>query len=257
MPSSSPLSPPLPWLDDGPHAPPDFPPVETAWDEHTPFPGLLALGGRLDAQWLRAAYAQGIFPWFGPDDPPMWWCTHPRMVLRPDSFRLHRSLRKTLLRFRDTRDCEIRIDHNFRHVMTQCARVQRPGQAGTWIIPPIIDAYCALHAQSLAHSVETWVDGCLVGGLYCVALGRAVYGESMFAHATDASKIALAALVALCLRQAVPQIDCQQQTRHLASLGAIPIAREDFLRTARAAQAQPPLHWQFSRQDWDTLLGHT
>lgn len=175
------------------------------------------------------------------------------MVLEVARFRLHRSLRKTLAQFRRAAHCEIRIDHSFRQVMKHCANTPRPGQEGTWIVPGIIDAYCALHAQGLAHSVETWVDGHLVGGLYCVALGRAVYGESMFAHARDASKIALSALVALCRSQSAPQIDCQQATAHLASMGAAEMPRADFLRIAQAQQHQPALDWSFDPAFWATL----
>ena len=175
------------------------------------------------------------------------------MVLQVERFRLHRSLRQTLKNFQRNPRCSIRIDHSFRQVMQHCAATPRPGQDGTWIVPSIIDAYCDLHAQGLAHSVETWIDGELVGGLYCVALGRAVYGESMFAHQRDASKIALAALVALCRSAGVLQIDCQQATRHLASLGAAEMPRDDFLQVAQAQQTYPAMHWQFSPHLWATL----
>lgn len=241
--------PPLPWLTA--HDP--FPPVTQAWGQDAPLPGLLAASAVLDAPHLHAAYQQGIFPWFSAGQPPLWWSPDPRMVLQVAHFRLHRSLRKTLAQFRRSPGCDIRIDHSFRQVMEHCARTPRPGQDGTWIVPGIIDAYCALHAQGLAHSVETWVDGRLVGGLYCVALGRAVYGESMFAHVRDASKIALTALVALCRSQGAPQIDCQQATAHLASLGAAEMPRADFLRIAQAQQQEPALDWTFHPSSWATL----
>jgi leucyl/phenylalanyl-tRNA---protein transferase len=135
-------------------------------------------------------------------------------------FMLRRSLRKTLARFADTPGCEVRIDHDFGAVIEACSRSPRTGQSGTWIVPDMVRAYTDLHRAGHAHSVETWIDGKLAGGLYCVALGRAVFGESMFTRRPDASKIALAALVSLCRRFGVQMIDCQQNTAHLASLGA-------------------------------------
>ena len=175
------------------------------------------------------------------------------MVLQTAAFRLHPSLRKTLRKFQRTPGCEVRIDTQFRQVMEHCAHTPREGQNGTWIVPSIIDAYCELHAQGLAHSVETWVNGHLVGGLYCVALGQAVYGESMFAHASNASKIALAALVGLCRHHGATQIDCQQATAHLASLGACEQTRADFLAEAATQQQQPAMDWNFHPAYWDTL----
>ena len=249
IPAVTTTPPPLPWLT--PHDP--FPPVSTAWGQDSPLPGLLAAGAVVDAPHLQAAYQQGIFPWFSAGQPPLWWSPDPRMVLQVERFRLHRSLRQTLKNFQRNPHCSIRIDHSFRQVMQHCAATPRPGQDGTWIVPSIIDAYCDLHAQGLAHSVETWIDGELVGGLYCVALGRAVYGESMFAHQRDASKIALAALVALCRSAGVVQIDCQQATQHLASLGAAEMPRDDFLQVAQAQQTYPAMHWQFSPHLWATL----
>lgn len=240
----------LPWLSETD----PFPPVETAWGEHDPLPGLLAAGGKLDAQSLQAAYSQGIFPWFSAGQPILWWSTDPRMVLQTTQFRLHHSLKKTIKKFRRTPGCEVRIDTCFEQVMRHCAQTAREGQDGTWIVESIIAAYVQLHQQGLAHSVETWMDGQLVGGLYCVALGRAVFGESMFAHRTDASKIALAALVALCRHHGAPQIDCQQATGHLASLGAQEIPRSEFLKVVAQQRALPPMHWQFDPVYWDYLL---
>ena len=238
------------WLEPGE----PFPPVSMAWDHESPLPGLLAAGGTLDAAHLQAAYQQGIFPWFSPGQPNLWWSPDPRMVLETDHFRLHPSLRKTLRKFMRSPGCEIRVDTCFRQVMTHCAQTPRAGQDGTWIVSSIVDAYCDLHAQGLAHSVETWVDGQLVGGLYCVALGRAVYGESMFAHARDTSKIALSALVALCRHHGAPQIDCQQATAHLASLGAREQSRARFLAQAALQQTRAPMHWQWHDLYWDSLF---
>lgn len=241
----------LPWLE--PHAP--FPPVQSAWGPGDPAPGLLAAGGALDAAQLLMAYSQGIFPWFSPGQPVLWWSPDPRMVLDPGAFRLQPSLRRTLRQFQRSSHCDIRIDHDFGRVIRACAHTPRRGQSGTWITPEMVAAYEALHAGGHAHSVETWIDGQLVGGLYCIALGRAVFGESMFAHASNASKIALAALVCLCRREGVALIDCQQNTAHLASLGAGEIPRRDFLAAIARSQQLEPLPWHFGPQDWAQLLG--
>ena len=240
---------PLPWLEPGD----PFPPVTQAWGEQSDAPGLLAAGGDLTVDTLVRAYGQGIFPWYSRGQPILWWSTDPRMVLQVDHFRLHRSLRKTLQRFADSPGCEIRIDHAFAEVIRSCAGSPRRGQQGTWILPEMQQAYLRLHRAGRAHSFETWVDGELVGGLYCVALGRAVYGESMFARVTDASKIALAALVALCRQHGVAMIDCQQNTAHLASLGAAEMPRVDFLHHIASACSQPAPEWKFSPLYWQHL----
>lgn len=244
------MRPQLPWIE--PHDP--FPPPESAWGADAPAPGLLAAGGSLGVDTLRAAYGQGTFPWYGPDQPILWWAPDPRMVLPVASFKLHRSLRRTLQAFRANPRCTIRIDTAFDNVIHACATKERTGQAGTWIVPEMVKAYGQLHASGDAHSVETWVNGQLVGGLYCVALGQAVFGESMFAHATDASKIALAALVCLCRHHGVEMIDCQQNTQHLASLGAHEISRADFLAHVARARQRPPLGWKFDPVYWNELL---
>ena len=241
---------PLPWLEPGE----DFPPVERAWGRGSDAPGLLAAGGSLDVDSLCRAYAHGIFPWFSPGQPILWWSTDPRMVLKVKEFRLHRSLRKTLQKFVITPGCEIRFDSAFQDVISACAGSPRPGQDGTWIVPAMVRAYTELHRAGHAHSVETWMNGQLVGGLYCVSLGRAVYGESMFARASDASKIALAALVAFCRAHEITLIDCQQNTPHLATLGAKEIPRVDFLRHIDVARQLPPPRWQFQPLYWQQLL---
>lgn len=243
----------LPWLQ--PDDP--FPAPHTAWGHDTPAPGLLAVGGALDTEHLLSAYSQGIFPWFSAGQPLLWWSPDPRMVLQPSQFRLHRSLRKTLQKFRDDPRCEIRIDHSFGAVMRACAQIPRNHQDGTWIVPDMVEAYEAFHAAGHAHSVETWIDAKLVGGLYCIGLGRAVFGESMFAHATDASKIALAALVCLCRRAGVGLIDCQQNTPHLASLGAHEIPRAQFLQHLQQARTEAAIAWQFDPLLWSELLPST
>lgn len=247
------MPPQLPWLE-----PEDsLPHPSTAWGADSPAPGLLAAGGALGAQQLRAAYAQGTFPWFSTGQPILWWAPDPRMVLRSAEFRLHRSLRKTLNRFRANAACEIRIDSAFDQVIRACSRTARKGQSGTWIVPSMVAAYEALHAQGNAHSVETWVNGKLAGGLYFVAIGRAVFGESMFAHATDASKIALAALVCMCRHNGVELIDCQQNTAHLASLGAREMPRATFMQHVQDQSSLPPIPWNFVPLYWNELLHST
>jgi len=240
----------LPWLEPGE----EFPAASQAWGPGSEAPGLLAAGGSLDVDSLCRAYGHGIFPWFSTGQPILWWSPDPRMVLEVGQFRLHRSLRKTLQKFISTDGCEIRFDSAFDDVIGACANSPREGQDGTWIVPPMVQAYGQLHRAGHAHSVETWINGRLVGGLYCMALGRAVFGESMFARTTDASKIALAALVAFCRHQGITMIDCQQNTRHLASLGAHEIPRVDFLRHIATAQAQPGPRWQFEPLYWRELM---
>jgi leucyl/phenylalanyl-tRNA---protein transferase len=222
----------------------EFPAVGLAWGASDPAPGLLAAGSDLSAPTLHSAYRQGIFPWYSEGQPILWWSPDPRMVLHVEHFKLHRSLRKTILRFLQTPGCEIRVDCAFAQVIAACANAPRQGQRGTWILPPMQTAYIRLHEAGLAHSVETWQSGQLVGGLYCTALGAAVFGESMFARQTDASKIALAALVALCRAQGVRLIDCQQNTSHLASLGAREMPREQFCSHVQQAALDKPLHWE-------------
>lgn len=240
----------LPWLQPGD----PFPDPSTAWDAHQPAPGLLAAGGALDVDSLQRAYASAIFPWFSEGQPILWWSTDPRMVLFSAEFRLHRSLRKTLQKFSHDPRCELRIDSAFGQVIRACAGTPRDGQSGTWILPQMVHAYEAFHRAGFAHSVETWIDGRLAGGLYCVSIGRAVFGESMFTHVPDASKIALAALVALCRAQGVAVIDCQQNTRHLASLGAREVPRAAFVQHVAMASRQPPVRWQFEPVYWNELL---
>lgn len=207
----------IPWLS----AEPVFPALETALAEPN---GLLAAGGDLSSQRLLAAYRRGIFPWYSAGDPILWWSPDPRMVLGPDELKIARSLAKTLR----NAEFQVRLDTAFDEVVRACASVPRQGQPGTWITREMQMAYCELHRRGHAHSVETWIDGRLAGGLYGVAVGRVFYGESMFSQARDASKIALAHLCAYLKRRGFGIIDCQMETRHLASLGARPIPRRDF-----------------------------
>ncbi len=227
----------IPWLGRE-HA---FPPLESALDDPN---GLLAAGGDLSPGRLLAAYRLGIFPWFGEDEPILWWSPDPRMVLYPAELKVSRSLRKSLRR----PDYEIRVDTAFRAVVRACAE-PRAGQDGTWITPRMLAAYFTLHERGFAHSVETWRDGELIGGLYGVAIGRAFFGESMFARATDASKLALVHLVRQLERWRFGVIDCQMRTAHLASLGAREVPRERFSRHLEQLVNYPPepAVWAFDR----------
>lgn len=240
----------LAWLEPGQA----FPPVETAWGDNDPAPGLLAAGGVLDVPTLVAAYSAGIFPWYSSGQPVLWWSTDPRMTLRPADFKLHRSLRKTLLALLRDGRLDIRMDHDFERVIRACAHAPRTGQSGTWIVPPMEQAYTDLHRAGLAHSVETWIDGELAGGLYCVNLGGMVFGESMFSRASNASKVALAALVAFARAHELPLIDCQQETVHLASMGAQTQPRATFCAQLRAALRRPSPVWLFDSVYWNAVL---
>ena len=240
----------LSWLNPGD----PFPPASRACKSDQPAPGLVAVGGALDVATLQRAYSSGIFPWFSDGQPILWWSTDPRMVLETDRFKLHRSLRKTLTRFAADPRCEIRIDSAFDSVIHACSTSDRPGQSGTWIVPAMVQAYIDLHRAGLAHSVETWIDGELAGGLYCVALGQAVFGESMFTLVPSASKIALAALVAFCRKSGIGMIDCQQDTEHLASLGAHKIDRAAFVAAVAQSTIRPGPNWSFAPVYWRELL---
>lgn len=210
------------WLDvDTP-----FPPLEAALAEPN---GLLAAGGDLSPQRLVDAYRRGIYPWYSEGQPVLWWSPDPRMVLHVPHFRLSHSLSKRIRR----REFEVRVDTAFDRVIEACARTPRDEQSGTWITCEMIAAYQRMHTLQYAHSVEAWRDNELVGGLYGLALGRVFFGESMFARISDASKVCLAALVAFLQQCGVPLIDCQQETGHLASMGAVPISRRDFARALR------------------------
>ena len=187
--------------------------------------GLLAAGGSLTPERLLDAYRHGIFPWFNSGDPILWWSPDPRMVLVPEEFKISRSLRKTLRKM----IYEIRTDTAFEQVMRACA-TPRNGQAGTWINEDMIAAYTKLHRMGVAHSVETWLEGELVGGLYGIGIGRLFYGESMFSRRPDASKVALAHLTAQLRRWNFGMIDCQMNTPHLASLGGREIPRAEFVQ---------------------------
>jgi leucyl/phenylalanyl-tRNA--protein transferase len=228
----------LPELPLDPEAP--FPPVECALRDPD---GLLAWGGDLHPLRLVNAYAHGCFPWFDLGQPILWWAPDPRLILRPESFHVSRSLARALRNSTWT----VTADTRFGEVIRACARAPRPGQHGTWILPAMIDAYEALHRQGHAHSVEiNSADGQLVGGIYGVAIGRMFFGESMFSGATNGSKVALLALCRHLQHQGFPMIDCQMETAHLMSLGATSMPRSDFLSASRhACSVSPsPIDWR-------------
>lgn len=230
------------WLNPAnPTAP--FPPVELALREPD---GLLAVGGGLEPERLLNAYRHGIFPWYSEGQPILWWSPDPRTLLFPWQLKVSRSLARTLRqqRFR------ISLDTDFPGVIRGCAEPRRD-EPGTWITAEIRQAYERLHQLGLAHSVETWRDGRLVGGLYGVALGRAFFGESMFSRVSNASKVAFVHLVRQLAAWDFALIDCQVHTRHLASLGAVEVPRHEFIRQLEAALRFPDRSgpWRFDSPD--------
>lgn len=209
------------WL--APGDPPDhFPAVERALQDP---PGLLAAGGDLSSERLVAAYRRGIFPWYSPGQPVLWWSPDPREVLLPQEFHASRSLQRT----QRIRGFEYHVDRDFAAVIAACA-APRAHSPGTWITAEMRAAYIALHQRGIAHSHEIWRAGSLVGGLYGVKLGRVYFGESMFSLERDASKVALARLVRQCLADGTEMIDCQLPSAHLRSLGSTALPRQEFLR---------------------------
>lgn len=197
--------------------------------------GLLAVGGDLSPERLLVAYASGIFPWFEETQPILWWSPDPRLVLLPDALHVPRSLAKVMRRG----TYEVRTDTAFAEVIERCAAVVRPDQEGTWITEDMQAAYVRLHELGWAHSAEAWKDGELVGGLYGVGLGSAFFGESMFAEAPDASKVAFVTLVQDLRARGCDLVDCQVRTEHLARFGAIEMSRAEYLRRLRACVAHP------------------
>jgi leucyl/phenylalanyl-tRNA--protein transferase len=206
-----------------------FPPVHLAED------GLLALGGDLRPERLLLAYTQGIFPWYAENLPILWHSPDPRMIMTTRDLVVQKSLKKTIRR----RPYELKMDTAFVQVLEGCSTVPRPGQNGTWLIPEMVDAYTKLHELGFAHSIETWDGDKLVGGLYGVSLGAAFFGESMFATAPDASKVAYVA----CVRQLddwnIGLIDCQVHTEHLERFGAYEIPRLRYLELLKIALDEP------------------
>lgn len=216
-------------LDDNDYA---FPSAELAEKD-----GLLAIGGDLSPMRLLNAYANGIFPWYEERQPILWWSLDPRLVIRPDEMKVSKSLRHTLR----SEKFEIKIDNDFRSVMTHCADTPREGQDGTWITDEMVEAYCRLHELGFAHSFETYHDGILVGGLYGISIGKVFFGESMFHTVSDASKVAFYHLHQFLKKHGFKLIDCQQETEHLKSLGAYTIPRHDFLIELENLVIEPSL----------------
>lgn len=206
-------------------------------NEHLTFPpahlaeadGVLAIGGDLSPARLLTAYRLGIFPWFNPNEPILWWCPDPRFVLYPEQLIVAKSMRP----YFNQKKFTITIDQHFKRVMTLCGQQYRPGQGGTWITEDMINGYTTLHEQGYAHSVEVWKGEELVGGLYGISLGKVFFGESMFSNVSNASKFGFISLVRLLRDKGFWLIDCQQETRHLASLGAESIGRDHFLETLK------------------------
>jgi leucyl/phenylalanyl-tRNA--protein transferase len=209
-----------------------FPPTEEAEDD-----GLLAVGGDLTKERLLAAYSKGIFPWYEAGQPILWWSPDPRLVLIPEELKISRSLRKVLRK----QQFEIRFDSAFQQVIKACADVRIQQGDGTWIIPEMQQAYAELHQEGFAHSVESWLDGELAGGLYGISLGQCFFGESMFSTRNDSSKVALVALVEFSKQVGIKMIDCQMTTSHLLSLGAREIKRKVFLQNLKIHLEEPTL----------------
>jgi leucyl/phenylalanyl-tRNA--protein transferase len=215
-----------------------FPPTEEAEDD-----GLLAVGGDLTKERLLAAYSKGIFPWYEVGQPILWWSPDPRLVLTPETLKISRSLRKILRK----QQFEIRFDTAFEKVIKACADVRTEQGEGTWIIPEMQQAYTELHQDGFAHSVESWLDGELVGGLYGISLGQCFFGESMFSTRNDSSKVALVALVEFSREVGIRMIDCQMTTPHLLSLGASEVQRKKFLTNLKILLEQPTLKGSWNR----------
>ena len=211
---------------------PLFPPVEEAEAD-----GLLAVGGDLTKERLLAAYRQGIFPWYEFGQPILWWCPDPRLVLFPKELKISRSLRKVLRK----QNFKISFDSAFGNVIKACADVRTEQGKGTWIIPEMQQAYTELHQEGYAHSVESWLNGELVGGLYGISLGQCFFGESMFSTVNDSSKAALVALTEFSKQVGIKIIDCQMTTKHLLSLGAREIDRDSFLRKLNQFLEKPDI----------------
>ena len=187
--------------------------------------GIVAVGGDLQPERVMLAYRKGIFPWFESDDFLLWWSPDPRMVLFPDRLKVSKSMRTVLRK----KQFEVTFNKAFDQVVEYCAKVKRFGQNGTWITPGLMEVYSSLHTQGHAHSVEVWEEGSLVGGLYGIDLGTVFCGESMFSKSSNASKVALIYLVKELKKNKYELIDCQVPTQHLASMGAEPISRTEFL----------------------------
>lgn len=209
---------------------------------------LIAMSAEMSPERLIEAYSQGMFPWYSAGDPVMWWCTAPRMVLNTNHVIVRESLAKSIRQIFQSPSWEIRVDHAFTEVMQACANSPRSGQSGgTWITDEVLTHYASLFDLGIAHSVETWFENRLVGGLYCINLGKMVYGESMFSRVSNASKIALVALCTWLKSQDIDWIDCQQETEHLASMGATPLDKTLFLDGIASRIKFPAPDWKWDK----------
>jgi len=217
--------------------------IEFPDPKYTDDSGILAVGGDLQAERLLLAYEMGLFPWFNENEPPLWWCPDPRMVLYPNELRISKSMRSVLRKnlFRVT------ADQNFEEVIRNCGAVPRPGQDGTWITEDIVNGYLELHRMGFAHSIEVWSNNTLTGGLYGVSLGKIFFGESMFSLAPNASKVGFIKLVEALKVNNFRLVDCQVHTAHLESLGAEEISRASFLPQLREVLTSETIRgsWSF------------
>ncbi len=216
-----------------------FPPPEEAEPD-----GLLAVGGDLSSERLLLAYQLGIFPWYSERQPILWWSPDPRLVLEPEEFHVSRRLRQIL----NKGVFKVTFDQAFESVIRACASAPRPGQDGTWITPEMEKAYIRLHKEGFAHSVESWLDGELAGGIYGVSLGRCFFGESMFSHKSNGSKVALARLVERLKAWKFSMLDAQVPTRHLLSLGAKEMPRAIFLKRLKEALRSATIQGKWPQQ---------
>jgi leucyl/phenylalanyl-tRNA---protein transferase len=201
---------------------------------------MLAIGGDLTPEWLILAYRSGIFPWFNPEDPIIWWSPDPRFVLYPEALKVHKSMRP----YFNQKKFTVTYDQQFEVVMRHCQNARRKGLGGTWITEDMMSAYVRMHELGYAHSVEVWEAKNLVGGLYGIALGNVFFGESMFAEVNNASKFGFISLVQRLREEGFTLIDCQQQTRHLASMGAVAIPRKRFIE---ALQQNELVEWTLGK----------
>ena len=219
---------------------------------------LIMVGGSVTAENIISAYKKGIFPWYSEKEPVVWWSLDPRFVLFPSRPHISRSLIREIRR----QNYELSLDKAFREVIEGCQKIQRPGQSGTWIVEEMLEAYCELHYRGLAHSVEVWDEGELLGGLYGVSLGNCFFGESMYARRSNVSRIAFVALIGFLDDHGFGLIDCQVQTRHLGSFGAMDMPRNNFLKLLKKEISRPGINgnWEQMFQDfpksslWDAIL---
>ncbi|MBN2893580.1 MAG: leucyl/phenylalanyl-tRNA--protein transferase [Bacteroidales bacterium] len=219
---------------------PLFPSVEEATED-----GIVAIGGRLNTEWLIEAYSRGIFPWFNEGEPIMWWSPDPRAVMKPSEVKVHKSMNS----YFNQKKYQLKIDSAFEKVIGYCSNVPREGQDGTWINSSMIDNYIKLHNKGFTHSFETWENDILVGGLYGISLGKAFFGESMFSLKTNASKFAFISMCRILEKNEFNLIDCQVHTNHIESMGCKMISRKEFLKLVTENNKKETL-----KGNWNELL---